>query len=82
MEELQIEALAVSRRVRGAEHPDTLTTATNLAATYFNLGQLAGAETLQVDTLDASRRVRGAWGGTPHRALRCPRPGTHVPLVG
>jgi len=50
----------VSRRVLGAEHPDTLLAATNLAVSCTNLGRLAEAEALEVATLEVSRRVRGA----------------------
>ena len=50
----------MSRRVLGAEHPDTLHGAANLAATYTTLGRLAEAEELEVKTLEVSRRVRGA----------------------
>ena len=44
----------------GAEHPETLLTAVNLAATYLKQGRLAEAEGLLVETLAVSRRVRGA----------------------
>ena len=52
--------LDISRRVLGAEHPDTLTSMNNLAATLRAQGDLAGARGLQEQVLDLSRRVLGA----------------------
>ena len=51
--------LAAAKRVFGKEHPNTLATATNLAATYSDQGKLAEAEELQGWVLEASRRVSG-----------------------
>ena len=56
---LHEEALAISRRVLGAEHPDTLTSINNLANTLFAQGDLAGARKLQEETLTIRRRVLG-----------------------
>ena len=46
-------------RVLGPEHPNTLTTTANLAATLHQLGRAAEAEPLQRQVLEASRRVLG-----------------------
>ena len=51
--------LEVYRRVNGEEHPDTLTAAASLAATYIRQERHAKAEVLQLEVLGASRRVRG-----------------------
>ena len=42
-EELELEVLEASRRVRGAGHPETLRAAGNLATTHDNLGKHAKA---------------------------------------
>ena len=42
-EELQLDVLEASRRVRGAGHPDTLFAARNLAITHGHLGKHAEA---------------------------------------
>src|SRR5271157_580632 len=47
------------RRVQGPEHPDTLTSMSNLAGTVRAQGDLAGARKLQEETLAVSRRVQG-----------------------
>jgi len=46
--------------VLGADHPDTLTSANNLAAVLHALGQVQAARDLNRDTLDRRRRVLGA----------------------
>jgi hypothetical protein len=49
----------MSRRVLGEEHPNTLTTAHDLATTLFRRAKYAEAEQMLQSTLDACRRVRG-----------------------
>ena len=51
--------LAVRKRVLGEEHPNTLTSASNLALTYSQQGKHAEAETLQVAVLAVEKRVLG-----------------------
>jgi uncharacterized protein involved in tolerance to divalent cations len=46
-------------RVLGEEHPDTLTSMSNLASTYWNQGKLNEAEGLQVMVMETSLRVLG-----------------------
>ena len=46
--------------VPGAKHPDALTSASNLAATLFDLHQRAEARQLLGATLEAQWRVLGA----------------------
>ena len=47
------------RRVLGEEHPDTLISLSNLAATLWAQGDLDGARELQEQALELSRRVLG-----------------------
>ncbi|MGH3886749.1 MAG: FxSxx-COOH system tetratricopeptide repeat protein, partial [Pseudonocardiaceae bacterium] len=53
-------ALELSRRVLGEEHPDTLTSASNLALNLRALGEHEAARRLDEDTLARKRRVLGA----------------------
>lgn len=53
------ETLDRRRRILGMDHPDTLNTAHNLAATLFTLGRYEQACTLGQDTLERRRRVLG-----------------------
>jgi Tetratricopeptide repeat len=48
-----------SRRVLGEDHPDTLTSATDLALDLRDLGEVQAARDLDQDTLDRRRRVLG-----------------------
>jgi eukaryotic-like serine/threonine-protein kinase len=52
-------ALDLRRRVLGAEHPDTLTTMSNLAAVYDLEGKFAETEALFSQILEIRRRVLG-----------------------
>ena len=47
------------KRVLGEEHPDTLTSAANLATTYRALGKYAEAEKIELDVLATRKRVLG-----------------------
>ncbi len=47
----------MSRRVLGEEHPNTLTSAHNLAATLVRRAKYTEAEQMLQSTLDACRRV-------------------------
>jgi len=49
----------VRRETLGDDHPDTLTTASNLALNLWRLGDYKGARTLDEDTLTRRRRVLG-----------------------
>jgi hypothetical protein len=57
---LQEEVLQVSRRVLGAEHPNTLTAMSNLAQSLSAQGDMAGARALEEEVLQVRRRVLGA----------------------
>ena len=57
--ELQERVLEAHRRVLGEEHPETLTSMTNLAVTLGAQGDHAGARELQERVLEAHRRVLG-----------------------
>ena len=59
-EEMQREGLAVSKRVLGAEHPQTLTAAGNLALSLKRQGKFAEAEKMQREVLAVMKRVLGA----------------------
>ncbi len=56
---LDEDTLARSRRVLGEDHPDTLTSANNLARDLSELGDYQQARTLDEDTLARRRRVLG-----------------------
>ncbi|MFD7184972.1 tetratricopeptide repeat protein, partial [Streptomyces sp. NPDC059904] len=45
------DTLARQRRVLGEDHPDTLSTASNLAVDLSALGETEQARTMEVDTL-------------------------------
>jgi hypothetical protein len=47
-------------RVLGAEHPHTLTSIGNLAATYENQGRWKEAEELEVQVMETRKRDLGA----------------------
>ncbi|MEJ2125812.1 MAG: tetratricopeptide repeat protein, partial [Alphaproteobacteria bacterium] len=51
--------LAVSGRILGKEHPDTLKSATTLALQYYKQGRYAEAEQFYKRALEASERVLG-----------------------
>merc|ERR1712217_541687 len=53
------ENLRLQQRVLGAAHPETLTTAGNLASTVFQQGCNAEAAQLLLETLDIRKRVLG-----------------------
>ena len=58
-EALYREALAGFRRLLGNEHPDTLTSMSNLASLLQDPGKLAEAEVLYREALAGQRRVQG-----------------------
>jgi hypothetical protein len=53
------DTLTRRRRVLGEDHPDTLTSANNLANVLHTLGDYQQARTLHEDTLTRKRRVLG-----------------------
>ena len=57
--DLHQQTLDIVRRVLGDEHPNTLTSMNNLAATLQELGDLEAARDLHQRTLDIFRRVLG-----------------------
>jgi Tetratricopeptide repeat len=57
------------RQLLGANHPDTLTSMNNLAATLYALGDLAGARDLQQQARDAQQRRLGADHPTTLRSM-------------
>ena len=58
-EKLDRRSWEVTRRVLGAEHPSTLTSANNLAETLRAHGDLDGARKIQGEVLETRRRVLG-----------------------
>lgn len=56
---LWCEVLSMQCRVLGPEHPDTLQTKANLAATISRQGDYKEAKRLEIDVLKAMRRVLG-----------------------
>ena len=57
--DLDQDTLDRRRRVLGADHPDTLTSASNLAGDLRALGEYQAARELNEDTLARRRRVLG-----------------------
>jgi hypothetical protein len=57
---IEEEVLAIRRRVLGAEHPDTLTSMSNLAHTLWTQGDYAGVRAIHEEVLAIRRRVLGA----------------------
>jgi hypothetical protein len=51
--------MEMTKRVLGDEHPNTLSSIANLAATYRNQGRLKDAEELQVQVMEMTKRVLG-----------------------
>ena len=47
--------LEIQRRVLGTEHPDTLSSMSNLASVYFYQGKFAEAEALHRQTMNRRR---------------------------
>ncbi|KAF2741890.1 hypothetical protein M011DRAFT_472716, partial [Sporormia fimetaria CBS 119925] len=58
-EELGVQVMEARKRVLGEEHPNTLTSMNNLAATYRNQGRWKEAEQLEVQVIEARKRVLG-----------------------
>ena len=58
-EQLWMKTKDMMLKVLDEEHPDTITTMANLAATYRNQGRSKEAEELEVEVLEARRRVLG-----------------------
>jgi tetratricopeptide (TPR) repeat protein len=56
-ERLQKRVLHINESMLGPEHPDTLTSMSNLAVAYSNQGRVAEAEELEERVLEARRRV-------------------------
>ncbi len=54
------EVLETRRRILGDEHPDTLTSMSNLATTLSEQGDLAGAWEIEERVLETRRRVLGS----------------------
>ena len=57
--DLDQDTLECRRRVLGHDHPDTLKSASNLAADLRALGEARAARDLDEDTLERRRRVLG-----------------------
>ncbi|KAJ7694259.1 hypothetical protein B0H14DRAFT_2651109 [Mycena olivaceomarginata] len=64
-EALEVVVMKKRKYVLGEEHPDTLTSMANLAATYRNQGRWKDAETLQVVVMEKRKHphigTRGRW---------------------
>lgn len=59
-EHLYIEALALTRKLLGEEHPDVAQSLNNLAALYHSQGRYSEAEPLYIQALDILERILGA----------------------
>lgn len=51
--------MEMRKRVLGQEHPSTLSSMANLAATYRNQGRWTEPETMEVQVIETSRRMLG-----------------------
>ncbi|GLA56089.1 hypothetical protein AnigIFM63604_004385 [Aspergillus niger] len=58
-EELGVQVVELRKQVLGPEHPDTLTSISNLASTYWNQGRWKKAEELIVQVLELRKQVLG-----------------------
>lgn len=54
---LEVSVIETSKRVLGAEHPDTLTSTANLASTYKEQGRLVTATIILRKTIDLAIRA-------------------------
>lgn len=54
-----MEVIETKKRILGPEHPDTLTSIVNLAATYKNQRKWKEAEELQVQLMETRKKVLG-----------------------
>jgi hypothetical protein len=59
-EELEVQVMEMSRIKLGADHPSTLTSMANLAATYWNQGRWDEAEELEVQVMETRKTKLGA----------------------
>ncbi|KAJ5806306.1 uncharacterized protein N7503_003908 [Penicillium pulvis] len=60
LEPMAVKAMKARKKVFGAEHPDTLSSMGNLAATFWRLGRFPEAESLGVQVVETSKRIHGA----------------------
>jgi len=58
-ENLDIQVMKTRNEMLGQEHPDTLSSMSNLASTYWNQGRWNEAEQLEIQVMDLSKRVLG-----------------------
>lgn len=58
-EGLKVSVLEARKRVLGEEHPSTLNSMANLAATHSDQGRWKEAEELKLSVLEARRRLLG-----------------------
>ncbi len=58
-EELELQVMETMKRVLGEEHPDTLISMGNLAATYRNQGRWKEAEELEMQVMKMRKRILG-----------------------
>ena len=59
-EQLEGKVKDMREEVLGAEHPDTITSMSNLASTYWDQGRQDEAEQLQVQVMDMRKKLLGA----------------------
>src|SRR6266576_3703359 len=55
-----MDVMNVRKTKLGSDHPDTLTSMSNLASTYFNQGRWDEAEELQMDVMDVIKTKLGS----------------------
>jgi tetratricopeptide (TPR) repeat protein len=57
-EPLYLEALQVTKKVRGEEHPDYVTSLNCLAGLYYSMGAYEKAEPLYLEALKIQKRMQ------------------------
>ena len=59
-EQLQIQVMDMTKKLLGAEHPDTLSSMADIASTYWKQGRWNEAEQLQIQVVDMRKKLLGA----------------------
>ena len=59
-ETMSMQSMRVRKKKLGADHPDTLSSMANLAATYWNQGRWDAAEELEVQVMEMRKKKLGA----------------------
>ena len=69
-EQLQVHVMDMRKKLLGAEHPDTLSSMANLAATYRYQGRWNEAEQLEVQVMEKRKKLLGTEHPHPHQHVK------------